>query len=45
MSLDDMMLRKEIAMKIIDNCKDLSEDIFVCLHCIDSAKIALDERA
>ena len=40
-----MMLRKEIAMKIIENCKDVSEDIIICDHCIDSAKIALDERA
>lgn len=43
MSLDDMLLRKEIAIRIIENCKHLSVDDTACAHCVYSAKIALDD--
>lgn len=39
----ETVLRKHIAIAIIENCKHLSEDLTPCGHCIDSAKIALNE--
>lgn len=45
MGVEETLLRKHIAISIIENCKHLSEDLTPCAHCIDSAKIALNERA
>jgi hypothetical protein len=43
-SLEDMLLRREIAIKIIENCKHLSADDTACAHCVYSAKIALEDE-
>ena len=45
MGIEETVLRKHLAITIIENCKHLSEDLTPCEHCIDSAKIVLDERA
>ena len=42
MSLDDMMLRKEIAISIIERCNHGSLDSTPCSPCIDAAKVAIE---
>jgi hypothetical protein len=44
MSLDDMVLRKEIAITIIERCRHLSPDLSACDHCIESAKVAWGDQ-
>ena len=44
MSVDDMMLRKEIAITIIERCRHLSPDLSACDHCIESAKVAWGDQ-
>ena len=42
MSLDDMMLRKEIAISIIERCSHGSPDTTPCSPCVDAAKVAIE---
>ena len=39
-----MMLRKEIAITIIERCRHLSPDLSACDHCIESAKVAWGDQ-
>jgi hypothetical protein len=43
MGIEETYLRREIAIRIIENCKHLSVDDTACAHCIEAAKIALTQ--
>lgn len=44
MCTEETLLRSKIAILIIENCKHISTYQSACVHCIESAKIAVDEN-
>lgn len=41
MGLEEKYLRREIAIKIIENCGHINPDEPICVHCVEAAKIAI----
>ena len=43
MVLKETLLRRQIASAIIENCSHIDPDEPVCVHCVEAAKIALEQ--
>ena len=43
MGIEETYLRRQIASAIIENCSHIDPDEPVCVHCIEAAKIALEQ--
>lgn len=43
MGIEENYLRREIAIRIIENCNHIDPDEPTCVHCVEAAKIALTQ--
>jgi hypothetical protein len=43
MGIEETYLRREIAIRIIENCNHIDPDEPTCVHCVEAAKIALTQ--
>ena len=43
MGIEETYLRRQIAAAIIENCSHIDLDEPVCVHCVEAAKIALEQ--